>query len=221
MTMNDSQNADNAQASSGDIGIVYVLTNPAMPGLVKIGKTSQSEVSGRISQLYTTGVPLPFDCEYAVTVKDTLQVERALHFAFGPNRLNLNREFFEIDAEQAKVILDLIKIDDVTPGVEQDTKNIDPLDKNASEKFKSRRPYLNFGDLGIPLGSVLTFSRDENTTVTVVDNKNKVNYEGDEYPFSQITATLLDWKYRYASPLPHWTYEGRILKEISDEVYGY
>ena len=27
------------------LSIVYVLTNPAMPGLVKIGKTSQEDVS--------------------------------------------------------------------------------------------------------------------------------------------------------------------------------
>jgi hypothetical protein len=42
--------------------IVYVLTNPAMPGLVKIGKTTQVEVEERMKQLYGTGVPVPFDC---------------------------------------------------------------------------------------------------------------------------------------------------------------
>ena len=37
--------------------IAYVLTNPAMPGLVKIGKTTQLEVKERMKQLYGTGVP--------------------------------------------------------------------------------------------------------------------------------------------------------------------
>ena len=45
-------------------GIVYVLTNPAMPGMVKIGKTGR-EVEARLNDLYTTGVPLPFECAYA------------------------------------------------------------------------------------------------------------------------------------------------------------
>jgi hypothetical protein len=35
--------------------IVYVLTNPAMPGFVKIGKTFIEDVGVRLQQLYTTG----------------------------------------------------------------------------------------------------------------------------------------------------------------------
>lgn len=46
-------------------GIVYVLTNSAMPGLTKIGMTTQEGVTSRLNQLYTTGVPVPFDCAYA------------------------------------------------------------------------------------------------------------------------------------------------------------
>ena len=35
-----------------------------MEGLVKIGKTTR-DVSLRLEDLYTAGVPLPFECEYA------------------------------------------------------------------------------------------------------------------------------------------------------------
>ena len=48
--------------------IVYVLTNPAMPGIVKIGMTDKLEVQPRMRDLYTTGVPLPFDCVIAIEV---------------------------------------------------------------------------------------------------------------------------------------------------------
>ena len=41
--------------------IVYVLTNPAMPGIVKIGKTNRDDPQVRMNELYTTGVPLPFE----------------------------------------------------------------------------------------------------------------------------------------------------------------
>ena len=88
-------------------GIIYILTNPIMPGIIKIGKTTQEDVKLRMAQLYSTGVPLPFDCEYAAKVKNIDEVERALHTAFGPDRVNPKREFFEIEANQAISIIKL------------------------------------------------------------------------------------------------------------------
>jgi hypothetical protein len=58
-------------------GIVYVLSNPAMPRMVKIGRTGR-EIGARLSDLYTTGVPLPFECEYAARVKDQNEEARQL-----------------------------------------------------------------------------------------------------------------------------------------------
>ena len=55
-------------------GSVYVLTNPAMPNMVKIGKTTR-DVELRLADLYSTGVPLPFECEYAAKVKDVDKTE--------------------------------------------------------------------------------------------------------------------------------------------------
>ena len=50
-------------------GSVYVLTNPAMPNMVKIGKTTR-DVELRLADLYSTGVPLPLECEYPEKVKN-------------------------------------------------------------------------------------------------------------------------------------------------------
>lgn len=36
-------------------GIVYVLTNPYMPGLVKIGMTERANIEARMKELYTSG----------------------------------------------------------------------------------------------------------------------------------------------------------------------
>ena len=70
-----------------------------MKGLVKIGKTTR-DVSLRLADLYTTGVPLPFDCVYAAKVKDVDETEKAFHEAFEPSRINTKREFFEIKPSQ-------------------------------------------------------------------------------------------------------------------------
>ena len=66
-----------------EYGIVYLLTNPVMPGLVKIGMTTQKEIDQRMKELYTTGVPVPFECKFACKVKksDCLKIEKALHKA--------------------------------------------------------------------------------------------------------------------------------------------
>ena len=77
-----------------EYGIVYLLTNPVMPGLVKIGMTTQEDIDKRMKELYTTGVPVPFECKFACKVKksDCLKIEKALHKAFDPQRINQNRE---------------------------------------------------------------------------------------------------------------------------------
>lgn len=61
-----------------DYGIVYLLTNPVMPGLVKIGMTTQEDIDKRMKELYTTGVPVPFECQFACRVKktDCAKIER-------------------------------------------------------------------------------------------------------------------------------------------------
>jgi hypothetical protein len=38
---------------NAEYSIVYVLANPAIPGFVKIGRTSQEDTATRLAQLYT------------------------------------------------------------------------------------------------------------------------------------------------------------------------
>lgn len=123
------------------IGIVYVLTNSTMPGLVKIGMTTRESIDARMKELYSTGVPVPFDCVYACEVKvsDCAKIEKALHKAFEPNRVNANREFFSIKAEQATAILELFNRKDITSEVTAEIENdLTPEDKVAGEKNKVR-----------------------------------------------------------------------------------
>lgn len=221
MTTNGSQGADNAQASSGNEGIVYVLTNPAMPGLVKIGKTTQDDVTTRIRQLFTTEVPYPFECAYAVKVRNYSQVEKALHAAFDPYRAypaNTRREFFKIEPEQARAILELIKIEDVTPQETDSTQDTEGIDDAGANEIGGRRPNVNFGDLRIPVGAELKFTRKE-ATATVVDDRSTVRYEGEEFAISLLTGRLMEASY-YIGPGRYWTYKGRLLRDIYNEFHG-
>jgi hypothetical protein len=74
-------------------GYVYVLTNPTMPGLVKIGITTRS-VAGRANELYQTGVPMPFKVSFEIKSPDCIYLERLAHERFSSVRVNDSREFF-------------------------------------------------------------------------------------------------------------------------------
>ena len=61
--------------------IIYLLTNPSMPDLVKVGRTSNLEE--RMRSLYNSSTPVPFECFYACEVDDSKEAEKRIHNAFG------------------------------------------------------------------------------------------------------------------------------------------
>ena len=52
------------------LNIVYVLANPAMLGIAKIGMRDRTDVQRRMSELYSTGVPIPCECVIAQQIED-------------------------------------------------------------------------------------------------------------------------------------------------------
>lgn len=198
------------------LSIVYVLTNPAMPGLVKIGRTDVEDANVRIAQLYTTGVPFPFKLEFACRVGNPDEVERALHIAFAPNRVNARREFFQIDSAQAIAILRLLHTEDATTEVEAPTTLIDEQEVAAGETYRKRRPNLNFVEMGIPVGATLASTASEGF-VTVCGPK-KVILRGEEMSLTAATRQVLNLSYSVA-PGPYWQYEGRLLSDIYEQTY--
>lgn len=203
-------------------GIVYVLTNSAMSGLVKIGMTTRESIDTRMKELYSTGVPVPFDCEYACEVKasDCVKIEKALHTAFKPNRINDNREFFQIKPEQATAILELFDRKDITTEVNAEIENdLTPEDKVAGEKIKSsRRPPMNYREMGLHTGVKLTFVKDSSVEVVISGDK-KVLYNGEELSLTAVTKRLLGITHAL-QPTAFWVYEGKNLRDIYDETYS-
>jgi len=204
------------------MGIVYVLGNSAMPGLVKIGMTDDLDANARIGQLYTTGVPLPFELLYACRVDNPLEVERGLHVAFGPQRINPKREFFRVDPEQAIAILRLLnKADpsasDATAEVANQPTGVDETSLAAAKQARARRPNLDFQEMGIPVGSTLVAASDPSVTVTVLGPK-KVQVGDEELYLTAATQQLLSFT-SPVRPAPHWLYQGKLLSEIYEETY--
>jgi hypothetical protein len=200
-----------------DLEIVYVLTNPAMPNLVKIGRTGATDAQARIAQLYGSGVPVPFTLEYACKVTNSGEVEQAMHIAFAPHRINPKREFFRIEPEQAIAILRLLHTQDVTSEMEAQPSEVDAQSVAAGEQLRKRRPNLNFEEMGIPIGSEL-HSIHGDATVMVVGPK-KVKLGDEELSLSAATNQVMQLDYSLA-PGPHWTYNGKLIRDIYEETYG-
>jgi T5orf172 domain len=74
-------------------GLIYFLTNPSIPGLVKIGHTTQ-DIEARIRQLNSTGVPTPFELAACFAVKNSALAEQLVHSSLAKVRHSDQREFF-------------------------------------------------------------------------------------------------------------------------------
>ena len=58
-------------------GFVYLLLNPSMPGLIKIGHTKDDPIKYRVKEISrATGVPEPFKVAYYAFVDDEELVEK-------------------------------------------------------------------------------------------------------------------------------------------------
>jgi hypothetical protein len=201
-----------------DLSVVYVLTNPAMPGLVKIGKSGNSAADERVAQLYTSGVPFPFKLEFACRVSNPDEVEKALHRAFAPQRVNPKREFFKIEPDQAIAILKLLdNASDVTAAIKAEAEQAAVADVAAGEAYeRTRRPNLNFTEMQIPIGSDLVST--VNQSIARVIGPKKVMFDGAEMSLTAATRAALGSEYSVA-PAPYWTFNGRKLSYIYEETY--
>lgn len=195
--------------------LIYVLKNEAMPGLVKIGLTTDS-VESRISNLSSsTGVPLPFECHFAAEIPDEVnldKLEKTLHQLFSEHRINPKREFFKVEPEKVVLALSIGNFKEVTPGKAE----IDPVEVRAMEKAKEqRRSRINLAALGIKEGDVLVLARDESLTAKVLDG-GKVCYKNEILSLSAAALKALQelgYKSTSVSGSDYWMFDGELLDE--------
>ena len=196
-------------------GTIYILTNEAMPGLIKIGITENENVQVRIKQLHNkTCVPFPFELRYAIKVDDFKTKERMIHALFEDSRKNMNREFFEMDPEKAILALQLTGGEEIV--IENYDKELyDQKEiKGIEENRKKRRENFNFSKLGISIGAELFYIKDDAIKCTVIPD-NRVSYEDEKYSLSGLTCKLENKDNQSGpSPLSHWFYKNDSGEEL-------
>jgi len=195
--------------------IVYVLTNPSIPDIVKIGMTT--DLTTRMRSLYNSSVPVPFECYFACTVNDMSFVEKQLHDGFDDFRVNPKREFFRIDPERVVSILKMVMIEDVTP---KDDIVDDEIDQRSLDKEKKVRGRFNFDMINVPVGSILTFVKDPTITSVVID-KHKIEFEDEIHSLSSSTLKIvhrMGYTWKQVSGPTYWMYEGETLTERRSRI---
>jgi hypothetical protein len=89
---------------------VYIMTNPSMPGMVKIGMTKCSPEVRAVQLSQTSGIPTPFSVFSEFRTFEAETVEKEVHLALEGTRVNSSREFFNVTPEEAyAVIKDAVK----------------------------------------------------------------------------------------------------------------
>ena len=91
-------------------GYIYILSNVSMPGILKIGFTTNSP-EDRVKDLSrATGVPTPFTVAFFMHVTSTSRAEREIHLKLDKYRVSANREFFTVPLQEAiKIIQEVAK----------------------------------------------------------------------------------------------------------------
>jgi hypothetical protein len=85
---------------------IYILSNISIPNMVKIGytKLTPEERAKQISS--TTGVPTPFEIEFAFKCHEGEFLENEIHKSLDMYRVSNNREFFKMPINEA---IDIVK----------------------------------------------------------------------------------------------------------------
>ena len=206
-----------------EYGIVYLLTNPVMPGLVKIGMTTQEDIDKRMKELYTTGVPVPFECKFACKVKksDCLKIEKAF---IKPLTLSVSIRTVSssvINVEQAQAILELFHHEDVTEEVTERyrttsqmrtklpaQKHMQNVHRSISMRWDCRKAMFSSGKMTI------NFCHYSFKSAKCVIKEKKLLS-------SALSAKLKGYKVKHIQPTPHWLFNDRLLSEVYDETYPF
>jgi T5orf172 domain-containing protein len=90
-------------------GFIYIASNPAMPGLLKIGSTAGPAEKRVLALSRPTGVPEPFKVERWFPVyQNPKKLEKKIHGALALFRLTKTREFFRLSVEYAAAAIEAI-----------------------------------------------------------------------------------------------------------------
>ncbi len=211
--------------------VIYILTNPALDGYVKIGFAT--DLQKRIKQLsQASAIPYSFQA-YAVYETPAKLTDKALHDMIDNLNPNLRtveqddqgkthkKEFFIMSPEEAYTILeDIAKISGTTDRLHRIKQTKEEAEETAEatevKKTAMLKPFA-FSACDIPIGAEVVFTRDPSIKGIVVDDKH-IKIGNEISSLSAVVMKYTGWK--SAQGPAYFTYNGKLLKEIHAEKCG-
>ncbi len=192
-------------------GYIYIMTNPCLQNMVKIGYAT--DVETRRKQLSTTALPYEYEVYATYETSGNLE-DKKLHKLIdnlNPDlRVSQNREFFVMSPKEAYELLETIAI---ISGSQDRLTLLKEIPEH--KKQKTKKPPINFAKCGIPVGAQLVYIEDP-TVVVTVESERKVIYENEITSLSAVAGRIKGVK-SIQGP-SYFTYNGRLLTDIADET---
>ena len=192
-------------------GYIYIMTNPCLQNMIKIGYATDVEVRRR--QLSTTALPYEYEVFAIYETQGNLEDKKlhALIDNLNPDlRVSKNREFFVMSAEDAYELLEAIAIISGTRDKLQKMKT-----NTSSTVQKTKRPAIKFSKCGIPVGAELVYVED-NSVKVIVEGDWKVSYNGEITSLSAVAGKLKGVKAIQGTSC--FTYNGKLITEIAEQT---
>ncbi len=198
-------------------GIIYITTT-AVTGLIKIGKTRSDQFENRMRLLEQNGYwnVTGLKRYFAVEVEHYDEKEKMLHVIFSKSQV-ASSELFALDKELARQMLESFDGEQIYPPVIKEEPKLPPeLPKPPSMPHKHPAKPLTFTMLGIPVGTVLEYVYDKSIIVTTVDDKNKVEYNGQIISISRAAMIIRNTQAEQGGHYFLW--KGKRLTEWRKEI---
>ena len=190
-------------------GYIYIMTNPALKDMVKIGFAK--DVESRRKQLSTTALPYEYEIYATYETQGNLEDKKLHKMIDNLNkdlRVSKSREFFIMSPQEAFELLEAIAT------ISGTTAKLKKIKENLSKKQNIKKPPVNFQKCGIPIGAKLIYVEDPSIVVEVVNDR-KVLYKDEITSLSAISNSIKG----YSTPGPQFfTYNGKTVADIAKET---
>ena len=184
-------------------GYIYCFSNTSMPGILKIGMTER-DPNERTKELFTTGIPAPFNIEFAKKVSNPKKKETLLHqiLELYAERINPKREFFKVSIEEVKLLFELIEGDNWIYDEREEEEEKNESGRGCRDMSKC------FFD-----GQKIMHTIGDKTWIGIFDkSRNLINYNNSMYTLNSFAMN------HYRLEKPERVASGNAWKECKCEI---